>query len=582
MGYWKGFTTTLTASVLNKCGKNGGKRMAFNNYLEDENDKPYFTTNSLAYYYDKMEGFAKAVEGSAKELNLTKEEIEQRIALRLAEWDKNLETFDGSVEKLLTEWVDDGTLTHVIDSTLIDQKIAPVTAEIKQNLKSGSNMYKVSKIGNINYSKRKPTFTIQDDDTQNELYSKLFPIAKEYNIPISAALISSRVGQVVSTITMPQFYEMRDSGLVEFCNHTHTHQNLTNLTPEQAEEEIRLCEEWLESHGVGGTKHLVYPFGGQNTTVQHIASKYVHSASRSNNHLIDPAGGTISSFALNRIIMEADIELIKSKIDEAVLKNGWIILNVHAHYPEFSEAKLREVIEYALNAGMKFDNFSNPFKDFANVVEVQDFTGTTPSGLLGVISASGRRTGIFGTDSSGLTIKELDPTNIKSDMLPTDYPENTISTSRFTKAMGEANGWGEGGILFTDNRGGNAYAYQLFHGIGKTGIKKRAWNLGTSSWFPFSEIGATVPIADNNSKIITTQAYTIPAMGRQSITIPVIGVTPTDSIVINPITVISSFFMYTVQASPTTGNIALRLFNFSDVERIIDIADWRVRWIKNI
>lgn len=106
--------------------------MTFKNYLEDENDKPYFTTNSLAYYYDKMEGFAKAVEGSAKALNLTKEEIEQRIALRLAEWDKNLESFDGSVEKLLTEWVDDGTLTHVIDGALIDQKIAPVTAQLEE------------------------------------------------------------------------------------------------------------------------------------------------------------------------------------------------------------------------------------------------------------------------------------------------------------------------------------------------------------------------------------------------------------------------------------------------------------------
>src|SRR5690606_34236483 len=117
--------------------------MAFNNYLEDENDKPYFTTNSLAYYYDKMEGFAEKVEGSAKALNLTKEEIEQRIALRLAEWDKNLESFDGSVEKLLTEWVDDGTLTHVIDSTLIDQRIAPVAAQLADMMINVKSVFSV-------------------------------------------------------------------------------------------------------------------------------------------------------------------------------------------------------------------------------------------------------------------------------------------------------------------------------------------------------------------------------------------------------------------------------------------------------
>src|SRR5690606_18048628 len=128
---------TLTASVLSKCGKNGGKRMAFNNYLEEEDDKPYFTTNSLGYYYDKMEGFAEKVEQAAKTLNVTKEEVEKSIKTyieqnkteldqRLAQWDGKLETFDSSVETLLTEWVDDGTLTALIDSTLIDQKLAPV------------------------------------------------------------------------------------------------------------------------------------------------------------------------------------------------------------------------------------------------------------------------------------------------------------------------------------------------------------------------------------------------------------------------------------------------------------------------
>lgn len=108
--------------------------MAFKHYLEEEDDKPYFTTNSLGYYYDKMEGFAEKVEQAAKVLNVTKEEIEKRIGERLQEWDGKLEAFDGSVLNLLSEWVDDGTLTHVIDSTLIDKKIAPVAAQLAEKV----------------------------------------------------------------------------------------------------------------------------------------------------------------------------------------------------------------------------------------------------------------------------------------------------------------------------------------------------------------------------------------------------------------------------------------------------------------
>ena len=226
---------------------------------------------------------------------------------------------------------------------------------------------------------------------------------------MSAALISSRIGQPL-TITKGQFYEMRDSGLVEFCNHTHTHRNLTELAEIEIDEEIRLCEEWLEAHGVAKAKHLVYPFGGQNADIHRIVSRYVHSGLRGNNHIVDQ-NLTVSSFALNRTSFEETLDFHKSKIDEAVAVNGLIISNVYAHYETFDARKMKDVIDYALSKGMKFSDFSDAYTDFANIIELRDYTGNPSNAILGSISASGKRDGIFADPSilgiyglSGLTL----------------------------------------------------------------------------------------------------------------------------------------------------------------------------------
>lgn len=68
-----------------------------------------------------------------------------------------------------------------------------------------------------------PTIVIFDDDTRTQLYSVLYPYMLEKGLPFTSALISSRIGNPdapVPTISYEQFIEMRDSGIVDFVNHT--------------------------------------------------------------------------------------------------------------------------------------------------------------------------------------------------------------------------------------------------------------------------------------------------------------------------------------------------------------------------
>lgn len=106
--------------------------MGFNHYLEDEDDKPYFSVNSLSYYYDKLAQYARLIEGFDQQLIKTIRLNEERLKELSTFWDEKMETFDDGVKDLLVEWVDDGSIDHVIDTTIVDKKLEPVNQQLAE------------------------------------------------------------------------------------------------------------------------------------------------------------------------------------------------------------------------------------------------------------------------------------------------------------------------------------------------------------------------------------------------------------------------------------------------------------------
>lgn len=49
---------------------------------------------------------------------------------------------------------------------------------------------------------------------------------------------------------------------IELGIHSYAHQNYKHLSPEEIDEDLRLCDNWLEQHELKTVKVLAYPYGG--------------------------------------------------------------------------------------------------------------------------------------------------------------------------------------------------------------------------------------------------------------------------------------------------------------------------------
>lgn len=82
------------------------------------------------------------------------------------------------------------------------------------------------------------------DDGYLSNYEIAFPILKKLNIPATIFVVTSTVGAkpesgLVSTphFTWAQAREMQQSGIIDIQSHSHTHKNMTQISPAQLQEE---------------------------------------------------------------------------------------------------------------------------------------------------------------------------------------------------------------------------------------------------------------------------------------------------------------------------------------------------------
>lgn len=326
---------------------------------------------------------------------------------------------------------------------------------------------------------------IQDDDISIKLYTEIYPWAKQKGIPIVAALVTNFIG-TDGYISYEQFVEMKESGVVEFVNHTQNHLRLADLTPEEIHYEIGECEKFLMNEGIH-TKHLVYPYGSISDTVKEISSHYVNSATKSNQRIIDNSKSLLDRFQINRIVLEHGVSNFNNRIAEAINKNGSIIINVHAHYESFDINTLDTIVTNAENAGMKVVDYTTLFEKIENPIDIKRNNST----VLG-ISSEGYVEGI------GETITRLDQVNfsLTPEAHLDEYPIGSLVTE-ITTAKSRELGWQMPGeqpaaVLETYNNHYD-YAYQILHPIRSTGMYKRSWlSTGNGRWGDWYKISGTV------------------------------------------------------------------------------------------
>lgn len=101
----------------------------FRSYLETEKDEPYYSMQTLSFYYEDMERKQELIETLAKkivgyDLTLTDnlETIQREVEQRLGAWDNQVEQLPETVNDLLTDWVTDGTIDTIIEDARLNLK----------------------------------------------------------------------------------------------------------------------------------------------------------------------------------------------------------------------------------------------------------------------------------------------------------------------------------------------------------------------------------------------------------------------------------------------------------------------------
>lgn len=116
------------------------------------------------------------------------------------------------------------------------------------------------------------------DDGYLSNYEIAFPILKRLGIPATIFVVTSTVGATAesgivgtSHFNWEQAREMQQSGIIDIHSHSHTHRDMTSLSPAQLQEELRLSRYLIERNLGKNCYVFSYPFGKYNATTSQRA-----------------------------------------------------------------------------------------------------------------------------------------------------------------------------------------------------------------------------------------------------------------------------------------------------------------------
>lgn len=143
-------------------------------------------------------------------------------------------------------------------------------------------------VGRITGSGRLPrgTVSLTIDDGFGSVHRHAFPILAQHGFPSTVFVVARTLApgglavdwvdnppeEPLSTLDLEQVLEMRDSG-VEIGSHSSEHHDLTTLSDEECERDLRESRELLEDLLKQAVPHLAYPRGRCNERVRRAAER---------------------------------------------------------------------------------------------------------------------------------------------------------------------------------------------------------------------------------------------------------------------------------------------------------------------
>lgn len=351
---------------------------------------------------------------------------------------------------------------------------------------------------------KRPTITIVDDDGYREVYTILFKLAKEFNIPFTSSIITGKpMGfphddrpEDTKYYNYEMVMEMRDSGLVQFIGHSHNNINYRESTEEEIRYDIEQMVAFLKRYGLDH-RAMAFPFGEYDDRVLEIAKDYFDYTTGSASTVDEGkriVKNPVNNYRLGRLSGDGnrDFSTIEAGMDEAIEANGGLVLTTHTgQYPETNEAHLRRIITTALDKGLEFVTLEDCWRIHGNVAQ---FGGThmNPAHVFG-------SDGTITSEQLGRTIIRRD-TEVTADT-PLDYfAPNTVTRLRVSVNKGFP--VRDSGFVdvyrYTDHE---LWSYQVFTTTRDKKIFVRTWDEENRQWNNFENHTPQVYLGINAIKL---------------------------------------------------------------------------------
>ena len=461
------------------------------------------------------------------------------------ELNKNMDSLKKDVSDDVTE------LNKNMDSFKKD--VSDDVTDFKKNV--NNDFYDLNK-RNGTYSKhnKKGYMVILDDDTRKQSYDVLYPYAKKNNVKITLGAISGRIlADNTSHISYDEFLEMRDSGIVEYVNHTHTHPRLYGLSDQQLEDEILQCQNFLTENGIF-TKHFVYPYGEVDNRIKSIVANHLHSGSKSNGLAIRTDNKINDMYELNRMVFEEELSTFENRINNISEHGGLIIINTHSAYETFNTEKLNTIINMAKNKDIEIVHMSEALEKISNAIEIRD----EENNLIGGVSHTGYTEGIFTKDTLFKNYYKFDVNDP-----PDVYETQKITMSLISNDMVNNLGWPVAGQLKTFRFSNDDFTYQELTPFRSTKTLKRYWNTTSESWSDWFTIKTTendTPVSQTFSNIsLEPGKWTNLRVENDRFKVG-------DTIAFSYDTSLPNLVTITTGLIATNGSVMFRLINLSDTD----------------
>lgn len=258
------------------------------------------------------------------------------------------------------------------------KELEKVNADLAQTSNHAGSAFSKNTVINPT-TQHRPLMTIIDDDARLAVWDKIKPVVETKGVPITIAVpVKNRETGGTQELSKEQLLELQEMGC-EMANHSYTHPDLSLMSYEELETELYDSNVILKSWGLD-VKNFVAPYGSnRGDKVREVSSKYFNCGASTS---LGVNTRPVQNQFLKRIPFgsmtrdgENTLEFYKSKIDEAIANNGWVIFMSHCWHPDHDATQqqyLIDIIEYAQSKDVDIVNLNDGFKEFGNVVEVEN------------------------------------------------------------------------------------------------------------------------------------------------------------------------------------------------------------------